>query len=139
MIPFGQLCCVGTSATLMSKNALSSIDPDGSLINFASSLFGEDFDHWEQSIVKEAYQKLPPLSDEIPLWPTPHINEDFFLKFDSEKEADVRELAAHFHIYYAQGAHGDHFFTSLYDELEPIQFSQSSKNNSKSHNRLMSW
>ncbi len=117
-IPARQLCCVGTSATLMSDTAALDTHPYASLITFAESLFGEPFDHWEHSIIDEKYQDLPEISDDIPLWETPHISEDFFTDFNSDDEAQVRTLAAHFHIYFAQGARGDRFFTALYEALQ---------------------
>lgn len=117
MIPRGQLCCVGTSATLISDTSGLDTHPYASLITFAESLFGEPFDHWEHSIIHEKYQDLLDVPDDIPLWDTPHISEAFFADFDSDDEAQVRTLAAHFHIYFTQGARGDRFFTALYEEL----------------------
>jgi superfamily II DNA/RNA helicase len=116
-IPAGQLCCIGTSATLKSGTASLDTNPYASLITFAESLFGEAFDHWDQSIIDEQYQKLPDIPDDFPLWETPHISEDFFTSFNSDDEDQVRALAACFRIYFAQGACGDRFFTALYDEL----------------------
>jgi hypothetical protein len=114
----GQLCCIGTSATLVSNSTPSETDPYASLVRFATSLFGEQFEPWEQSIVREAYQELPPVPDDIALWPTPSFSDEFFTHFDSDNEADVRRLAAQLHIYFAQGVHGDQFYAALYDALQ---------------------
>ncbi len=58
-IPTGQICCVGTSATLISNKAELGTHPYASLITFAESLFGEHFDDWKHSIIDEEYQDLP--------------------------------------------------------------------------------
>ncbi len=114
----GTLCCIGTSATLSSEKSTSETDPSLGLLRFASALFGEPFDVQEQSIIQEHYQELPPVPDDIPLWPTPsRLNDTSFRHFDSEKEADVRRLAAQFQIYLKQGVQKEAFFSALYDAL----------------------
>ncbi len=118
-----QLCCVGTSATLMSP---PTSDETGSakkahsyteLLAFAASLFGEAFDPWQESIIGEHYQEMPQVSEPIPLWENPNLDAMFFNDFDSTKEKDVRTLAAQFHLYLKQGITGEAFFTNLYEAL----------------------
>lgn len=116
-IPAEQICCVGTSATLMSSGTSVETHPHTSLLTFAESLFGEYFGNREESIITEDYQNLAKIPDDIPLWSPPQISDAFFANFDSENEAQVRKLAADFQIYFAQGTRGDRFFTALYDEL----------------------
>ena len=118
-----QLCCVGTSATLMSPPTLDKAGTakkdhsHAELLAFATSLFGETFDPWQESIIGEHYKDMQHVSEPISLWENPNLDAEFFNEFDSEKEKDVRSLAAHFHIYLKQGVFGDAFFTNLYEAL----------------------
>src|SRR5258707_1284149 len=114
----GMLCCIGTSATLASKERSTESDPSLSLIKFARELFGESFDVSEQSIIREHYQKFSPVPDDIPLWLTPALSDTFFLQIDSGEEEDVRRLATQFQINVKAGLKGQAFFTALYDALQ---------------------
>ena len=119
-----QLCCVGTSATLMSLSTsekTASVQKDhahAELLAFATSLFGEAFDPWQESIVGEHYQDMRRVSEQISLWENPKLKDEFLNTFDSGEEKDVRTLAAQFHIYFKQGVTGKAFFTNLYNALE---------------------
>lgn len=117
----GQLCCVGTSATLISSELDSTtsikMNPYKDLLKFANTLFGEEFEDEERSVIRESYEDTPLASDVIRLDPPPELNDDFFDSVDISNDHHVRKLATRLHILVPPQAQSKELLHALYDEL----------------------
>jgi len=113
-----ELCCVGTSATVMSSthNGVPSADPQQALLGFASLLFGEAFD--STGIIEESYKPAHWSFETKRLDASPQLSEDMLRDIDIKNEAHVRALASYFTIEIPQELQGHDFFGRLHDELD---------------------
>lgn len=112
----GELCCIGTSATVMaSKQEGTPYDPQRDLLRFASDLFGEDFP--PESILKEAYRPFSSIDMSAHLENPPMLTEELLKDIDIEQEGPVRRLASAFHIEVPEEIQGPAFFHRLHNEL----------------------
>lgn len=116
-LKLGELCCVGTSATVMPSEQVGAVtNPHQELLHFASTLFGESFD--ETSIIKESYKAVHWPNGTDSLEPCPHLTDEMLKDIDIKKEEAVRNLAGYFHIEIPHELHGHEFFGKLYEELD---------------------
>ena len=113
----GQLCCVGTSATVMpsQKNGTES-DSQKDLLDFASNLFGEEFA--PDSILTEKYRPFNRTSVADHLEDCPVLTDDLLKDIDIRQEEQIRVLANCFQIEMPMTLHGDAFFHRLYEEID---------------------
>ena len=114
----GELCCVGTSATVMpsTHDESSSTHPQQELLNFASLLFGETFE--TTGIIVESYKPAQWPAEAKRLDLRPQLTEDMLKDIDIKNDEHIRALASHFNIEISQELRGHDFFDRLYDELD---------------------
>src|SRR5260221_5998044 len=114
----GELCCVGTSATVMpsSRNGASPADPQQELLHFASLLFGEAFE--TTGIIVESYKPAQWPAEAKRLDASPQLSEDMLKDIDIRNDEHIRVLASYFNIEIPQELHEHDFFGKLYDELD---------------------
>lgn len=113
----GELCCVGTSATIVPSTAAETTMHSGQeLLHFAGDLFGETFD--SANVIRESYRPVQYPTKPVVLGKCPELTEVMLKDIATKNEESVRRLAAHFAINIHQELHGQAFFSRLYDELD---------------------
>jgi hypothetical protein len=114
----GELCCVGTSATVMpsTRNGASLTNPQQELLHFAGLLFGETFE--TTGIIVESYKSAQWPAEAKRLDVSPQLTEDMLKDIDIRDDEHVRALASYFNIEIPQELRGHDFFDRLYHELD---------------------
>lgn len=116
----GELCCVGTSATVMpSRQHGEGTDSQHDLLEFTANLFGEPFA--PGSILTEAYRPWNEGRCAVAksLESCPDIPDELLNQVNIQQEESVRQLASCFQIDVSHDLHGNAFFQRLYAEIEP--------------------